>query len=197
MIAAIDWMRALRVPSGTTGGRSPADRRGAIARPAVARLLLPFISMCVGMAVLPVNVLPAVAEPADLQSLKCVRTDVQTDTGKDGPALRADTDSALLVGLRSKLPRLSIDASCRNILQVITTVKDLSTRTVSLAVGSSELQLYRDVTLAEVDRRTSAIVWSLSFLSWGPAGTASRRSAEALDQLLTSFAADYHRAGNP
>ena len=137
------------------------------------------------------------AELDDLQALRCVATTVKID--EEPHARRAITDrelsDSLIVAVRSKLPRLSIDQSCPNLLLAFATVGESSSGP-SLAVGLVQLQLYRQATLSEVGRSASVGVWNLMHHSWGPAPGAKRRVMEGLEELVTRFAADYYRAGN-
>jgi hypothetical protein len=57
--------------------------------------------------------------------------------------------------------------------------------------------MHRDVFVVATAQFTTASVWSNSTLFLGPPGSAPREVREIIGELVTKFAADYYRAGNP
>lgn len=139
---------------------------------------------------------------SELGKLTCVRILVEelnaaaTSEGITENAL----EDTLLVGVKTKLPRLRVEPSCSNLLYL--NVMFGSTRTVG---GGEATNRYGGTVLLEVHRKAVildtadtalVIVWQKGRLRAGSL-PARAKILSAVDELITSFAAEYYKAGNP
>jgi len=139
---------------------------------------------------------PAVSE------LSCVRLVVE-DLDEDAAHYGITQDglkTALLVALRSKLPRLKIDdaTSCRPSIYVnVSFIETHSNGRVTGWAAVVRLQLLQLVNVLENGAQTSAPVWQdLGTLGVGPPESAKSWVLGTLDDLITKFAAAYYEAKN-
>jgi hypothetical protein len=120
------------------------------------------------------------------------------DLNVTGPRIAAiresEFDDALLVALKSKVPRLSVSTTCPNRLVLNVQLYDLSTTNLQVHFGVADLSLFRQATILETKQSTRVVVWSLLDHFWGPPSEARTSTLSALDSLVTSFSASYYRA---
>jgi hypothetical protein len=130
--------------------------------------------------------------------LDCVALEVRST--EEWPALNV-TKSALrdafLVGVRSKLPRLTVDPSCKNVLAVLVFLRDISTDQLDVAYGMVTLRVERPVVILDTRENITGDVWSENVaILHGPRNSIRSRAMGNLDDLINAFGAAYYRAGN-
>jgi len=104
----------------------------------------------------------------------------------------------ILVQLRAKLPRLKIvvrrPLPSSDYLYLNVTIGELPG---GGHWGNVLLQMMREVIVTATAETRSASVWPDNVIFRGPPGDAPRQVLEGIGELVTKFAADYYRAGNP
>ncbi len=101
----------------------------------------------------------------------------------------------LLVLLRSKLPRLKIvEGKFGDYLYLNLNVL---THTGGAITGNVLLEMNREVSVLATGAQTKVGVWSKSEIFSGSRGRAPSQVREMVADLVTNFAADYYKAGNP
>ncbi len=110
---------------------------------------------------------------------------------------RKTLESQILVGLRRDIPRLAVRESAAPYLYLnVTVVRDTTVgRTFAVSVAllvNRPVTILEDVGVGEVTF-AMASVWSRATLMGGSRENTRQQVKDAIDELLTMFAADYYR----
>ena len=146
----------------------------------------------------------------DLTKLKslCIHIgELSTKARQDHNLSEGSIGSHIYVWLKSKLPRLQVDqysgqftGTCETNKPSLFANVHLSTATFQGAkagyFGSIELEVIRS-TFWESGKQGLGIAYTDSSIHTGPMGAAEKHILSSLDKLLTKFAAEYYKAGNP
>ena len=135
-----------------------------------------------------------------LRRLRCIQVGVSTPDA--APTLGPSPDElrqALLVAVRSKLPRLVVSETCTDRLRLWFYLKDISSAgRLDAFYGHMELKLFRPALLLDSRASITPAVWASTVAYFhGPKSGARERSFRFLDELVTQFAAEYYEAENP
>jgi hypothetical protein len=160
------------------------------------RILLPALLL----ALLPNSVTLAVGEE-NLGKLDCVGIvveDLPADAGEAGLTQEQLSD-ALLVALKSKIPRMKVDSSCPAYLYFNVGLI-LASNKGGGGIGytfRADLEVNRSAYIRAIDKSVMLTVWNTGGLFMGPTSKAKATVLEKLNDFATAFAAAYYKAGNP
>jgi len=128
---------------------------------------------------------------AELNEIKIVVEYLRSETKRLGLKRLAIKDHVLVL-LRSKLPRLSVKDSA--IPYIYINVKlGIGLRAEIDYFGSVTVAVKRGVIIVETGEAIAAGVWNKGRALTGPKKSAVNNVREALNSLLTAFAADWYR----
>ena len=102
----------------------------------------------------------------------------------------------ILVQLRAKLPRLKIVVG-KPLIEFLYLHVNIDERPAGGHYGIVLLHMKRVVMVVATAETRSASVWHEGTIFIGPPGDGPRHVREIISELVTKFAADYYRAGNP
>ncbi len=140
---------------------------------------------------------PAWSEQS-LANLECIKIQVSlVEMGEPLGTSKEEIRDALAVGIRAKLPRLSVEPTCANTLNSVIFIYIFPDNTrIGGFSAVNQLELLRKATVLETGRPGLAREWAKFRFSRGPKNIARSTILDGLDALLTLFAADYYEAGN-
>lgn len=132
-------------------------------------------------------------------TLACVKIEVSDSRKGDtfGPTQSA-VENRVLVDIRAKVPRLSIDSGCKNWLRLSIVGFRIQSKGGVETGWAAYVSLALDrVVLVEEHKYTIASVWMNGGILAGPLDGASGSIHQEVDELVDSFAAEYYKAKNP
>jgi hypothetical protein len=114
---------------------------------------------------------------------------------------REQLNNALLVAMKSKVPRLRVDSSCTPYLYfnvtLLLTKNDENGHVVGYAFHV-DLEVFREAHIRMTDRYPPLLrVWDKGGLYVGPMSRTKATVLEKLEEFVTDFSAAYYKAGNP
>ena len=140
---------------------------------------------------------PSKSVLSDMPCLSVLVEDLYPDWA--GLLTRKQLKDAAKVGLRAKMPRLSVTEDCHERLHVNLTgarVEGGSGNTLGF-VFNLKVQVQRNATLDTGAFVPGAEVWHKGSLWLGPKGDAAEEVRAKLDAWITELASEYYDAGNP
>lgn len=157
-----------------------------------------------GLALLGLGVL-LLAEPpagwADLNLHRLVCVTPLASLAKDDKIgmTQEELHEALIDRLRATLPRLPVGRTCSNALYLRVSIATKAGEDGRLLgyFGAVRLEALRTAILLDTMSRTEVTAWHGAATLSGPVGDERAALLGALDSLLGSFTAAYHKAGNP
>lgn len=157
------------------------------------------VILVVGLVLTSRAIIPDASYATDLlKELKCVKPNVHILTEGQSLGLNEDVlQSALYAAVKAKAPRLRVDTSCSNQLEVRVITHNLSTSNLDVFTGFMELRVRRVALILDTTDNAYADVYGIFYKFWGPTGLAENTAISGLDRLVTEFAAAYYHAGNP
>ncbi len=148
------------------------------------------------------SALPSTVWPNDaLANLTCVDIDALIAEGKSWPngLSRDEFRDALLVAVRAKMPRLQVGTDCKNLLSLAVNLSKATTEQGADVgyYGAIGLEAMREAIIRVTGEFYRLPVWRFDLLVRGRLGEARSDVLRRIDDLITRFAADYYKAGNP
>ncbi len=130
---------------------------------------------------------------SEFSDLPCVDlgasvTDAEPSLGIAAGELR----ETLFGGLRTKLPRLRVHASCSDTLRLVVV---LARQSADVFYGTADMALLRRAIVVDTGQFVRSEVWRMTFVLYGPPAGARSQILGLVEEMLMHFAADYHRAG--
>jgi hypothetical protein len=136
------------------------------------------------------------------KGLGCVviKAQVIVAEGAERPRIGEDAiRDAVFVAVRAKIPRLKVEESCPNTLNVYVMIQQPRTAD-SVVKGYAltvNLQLFRPAVLSGVGVPVNAQVWGMMGTKTGPWEDVASETISLSEGTVAKFAADYYKAGNP
>ena len=131
---------------------------------------------------------------SEFSNLPCI--DVGANLSEPRESLGITTDhlqEAVAVGVRAKLPRLSIHRACGDTLRLVVV---LAAPSKDVFYGTADMALLRRAIVVDTGQFVRSEVWRMTYVLYGPPAGAKTQLLELVDEMLTRFAADYQRSGN-
>lgn len=129
-----------------------------------------------------------------LSNVACIDVGASASAPADAPGITEEgLREALRLGLKAKLPQLLVHGTCGDVLRILVV---LATPSPDVFYGMADLAFLRRAIVVDTGQFTQSETWRMTFVFHGSPSEAKAQLLRLLNEMLTHFAADYHRAGN-
>lgn len=147
--------------------------------------------------------LPALLSPtlgsagAELENLTCAQVSVKVRSTPSLGVLEENVTKAVLLGMKTHVPKLSLAADCPDTLRVNLFLQDISTKTFDVYYGVGLIQVEREIRMVNAQATGKVAVWSQMFIMHGNSGTVHNQVDQNVSAMIRLLAERYYEAGNP
>lgn len=129
-----------------------------------------------------------------LSNVACIDVGATASAPPGAPGITEEgLREALRLAVKTKLPRLLVQGGCGDALRILVV---LATPSPDVVYGMADLAFLRRAIVVDTGQFAQSESWRMTFVFHGSPEGAKAQLLWLLDDMLTHFAADYHRAGN-